>query len=140
MTEPSAPAPHGGPGPFDLEIDRRSIVKTGVWLGAITLGAFLIGWLFYERLASAELQLDPKPSPLVGVAAPSVPPAPRLQRTPERELGAFRAAERERLASWGWVDRGAGVARIPIERAIDSVAESGRLPDFSAAPAEAPQP
>lgn len=40
---------------------------------------------------------------------------------PPRGLEAHRA-QRESLARWGWVDRDAGVARIPIDRAMDLVA------------------
>jgi hypothetical protein len=43
------------------------------------------------------------------------------------------AAARERLGTYGWVDRGAGVAHIPIERAMTLVAH-GVKP--AAAPAE----
>jgi hypothetical protein len=39
------------------------------------------------------------------------------------------AKEREQLESYGWVDRDAGVVRIPIERAIQIVAENG-LPEW----------
>lgn len=36
---------------------------------------------------------------------------------------ALRAAQRARLESWGWVDRDAGIARIPIDEAIEIVVE-----------------
>jgi hypothetical protein len=37
-----------------------------------------------------------------------------------------RAARRERLGSYGWVDRKAGVVRIPIERAMELSAQGVR--------------
>ncbi len=37
---------------------------------------------------------------------------------PAGELAAMRAAEDERLTTYQWIDRGAGVVRIPIERAM----------------------
>jgi hypothetical protein len=37
-----------------------------------------------------------------------------------------RAARLERLGSWGWVDRGAGVAHIPIDRAMQLVEQGVR--------------
>ena len=55
---------------------------------------------------------------------------PQLQATPERELDAFRRAEEEILSRWGWSDRAAGRAQVPVERAIEQVAAEGRLPDF----------
>lgn len=38
----------------------------------------------------------------------------------------LRAAQRDALGRWGWVDRNAGIARIPIERAMEIVAEDAR--------------
>ena len=52
-------------------------------------------------------------------------PLPRLQTNPAADLGTLRAAEEAKLHSYGWVDRKAGVIRIPIERAIELTAERG---------------
>jgi hypothetical protein len=38
----------------------------------------------------------------------------------------LRTQQERRLSSYGWVDREAGIARIPIERAIDLRAEGTR--------------
>jgi hypothetical protein len=37
----------------------------------------------------------------------------------------LREAQRRELETWGWADRKAGVATIPIDRAIDIVAKEG---------------
>lgn len=50
---------------------------------------------------------------------------PALQIHPVADLDAYRAQEAELLNSYGWVDKGAGVARIPIDRAIDLISEQG---------------
>jgi hypothetical protein len=42
----------------------------------------------------------------------------------ERGL-ALRAAQRERLEHYGWIDRDAGIAYIPIDRAMDVVVGEG---------------
>lgn len=47
-----------------------------------------------------------------------------------------RAARRERLRSYGWVDRRQGVVHIPVERAMELVAAGAR----PAPGAEAPPP
>jgi hypothetical protein len=52
-------------------------------------------------------------------------PAPELQIAPAQDMERFRAAEQETLTSYGWVDRQAGIARIPIERAMELIAERG---------------
>ena len=50
---------------------------------------------------------------------------PVLQIDPVADLKAYEAQEEELLNSYGWVDKGAGVARIPIDRAIDIIAKQG---------------
>ena len=83
------------------------------------------------------VRAPPLPSPLEEANQPRVPPAPRLQERPENELLTFRLQEQDVLTSYGWVSESAGVARIPIERAIEILAERG-LPLTAAAPAPAP--
>ncbi|HEY6863542.1 MAG TPA: hypothetical protein VI319_06540, partial [Burkholderiales bacterium] len=51
-------------------------------------------------------------------AAPVRVDGPVLQTAAGAELEAFRAEKRERLESYGWSDRRAGRAHIPIERAM----------------------
>jgi len=55
-------------------------------------------------------------------------PQPRLQTHPGRDLRRLRADEEARLNSYGWIDRDAGVAHIPIDQAIDLLLRHG-LPD-----------
>ena len=55
-------------------------------------------------------------------------PQPRLLIKPGASLAELRAAEASDLDSYGWVDRTSGVARIPIDRAMQLLLERG-LPD-----------
>jgi len=61
----------------------------------------------------------------IGVDASKLPPEPRLEATPILDLQAMRAAEDQVLNSYGWVDKPSGVVRIPIDRAIDLLAQRG---------------
>jgi hypothetical protein len=61
-------------------------------------------------------------------------PKPRLQENPAGDLVRMRAEEQRRIDSYGWVDRKAGIAHIPVERAMDILAKTG-LPKV---PAPAP--
>jgi hypothetical protein len=54
-----------------------------------------------------------------------VPPEPRLQTHPVEDLAALRAREDAALHGYAWVDRDAGVTRIPVERAIEILVERG---------------
>lgn len=58
-------------------------------------------------------------------------PQPPLLVHPGREREKVQAAERTQLETYGWVDRRAGVARVPIERAMQLVVERG-LPEVGA--------
>ena len=59
------------------------------------------------------------------------PQFPRLQVSPPSDLNAFRAREEAELNSYGWLNKTAGVVRIPIERAMDLLLAKG-LPTRSA--------
>jgi hypothetical protein len=52
-------------------------------------------------------------------------PAPRLEVNGHAELEAFRAAERAKLNSYGWIDRKGGIAHIPIAEAMKRVVAEG---------------
>ena len=54
-----------------------------------------------------------------------IAPEPRLQTNDRADLERFRAAEEQKLNSYGWVDKDAGVIRIPIGRAMDLTAQRG---------------
>jgi hypothetical protein len=54
-----------------------------------------------------------------------IAPKPRLQVEPTKELDDYFAAENQKLNSYGWVDKTAGVVRIPIDRAMDLIAQRG---------------
>jgi len=57
--------------------------------------------------------------------AQQIPPEPRVEVQPWHQLERMRTREDEILRSYGWVDKEKGVVRIPIERAMDLVAERG---------------
>ena len=65
-------------------------------------------------------------------------PQPALLVTEPIALGEHRANEASSLAAYGWVDRGAGRVRIPIDRAKTLLLERGLPTRPGAAPAAAP--
>lgn len=60
-------------------------------------------------------------------------PEPRLEPIIGQTLAETRKREREKLTTYGWVDKSAGVVRIPIDRALELTAASG-LPSRAGAP------
>jgi hypothetical protein len=52
-------------------------------------------------------------------------PSPKNQVAPRADLVQLRERERAVLTSYDWVDKKAGIARIPIDRAISILVERG---------------
>ena len=63
----------------------------------------------------------------------ALPPGPRLQVFPRDELAEHRRTEQDQVAHYEWIDSDAGLAKIPIARAVEIVAESG-IPVFEPVP------
>jgi hypothetical protein len=108
-------------------------------LVTITIASFVV--FTCAVVIAASLLRDAERGRDTGPAAPGVAPATigmleqGLALGPPRGLE-LRARQREALERWGWVDRDAGIARIPIERAMDLVANgaAGAGPDGGPSP------
>jgi hypothetical protein len=110
------------------DVSVRPIVVAGIGL-AIALGVIALLMLgLYGLLAAREARLSPPPNPLAAAEGPRLPPEPRLQVRPVRDLHELRAAEDAILDHYGWIDKNAGVVHIPIARAIDLLAAGTQSP------------
>jgi hypothetical protein len=79
-------------------------------------------WLFELGLN----RMYPEGGPASRIGKPRIePPPPRLQSSPAADLHELRAVEDVTLSSYGWVNRDAGVIRIPIQRAMELTSERG---------------
>lgn len=127
---PDAPRNPGGIAPeeFDRDVNIKGVVWTGVGLLGITALAFVLMWFFVRGLMSAQERRDPEPLPMPEAAETALPPAPRLQATPEEELREMLAHEKALLETYGVVDSEGGYARIPIERAMELYLEGRDAP------------
>ncbi|MBI4565809.1 MAG: hypothetical protein HY716_14060 [Planctomycetes bacterium] len=89
---------------------------------SLILVSLAMGGLF-AVLARRTAVRDAEPPP---VRQPvQVLPAPRLQVNPILELDQWRAWEEQELNRYGWIDRDKGIARIPIERAMEVLRRRG---------------
>jgi len=141
MTEPRGPkgAERPAGGEFDRELDVRSVGLFGIGLALVLIVVLASLWGLLVRWKAGESARDPRPSPMSEANAPRLPPEPRLQAAPVKDMDELRAREASALASYGWVDRQAGVGRIPIDRAIDLLLQTG-LPAPPPEPSLAPRP
>ena len=116
----------------DLSVVPRFLGALG--LASVVVLLVLWGMFAYFRGKSAER--GPLPSPRMYTSAPSVP-QPRLQPNPVADYDVYRLSDQATLDSYGWVDQKAGIARIPIDRAMQLLAERG-LPWKTPTPTPAP--
>jgi hypothetical protein len=100
-----------------------------VLLSVITaVGALALFRLFASRDqggAEVTTHLGKAPDGLGGAPAGPLPPAPRLQTTPLKDLRDLVEGQKAQLEGYAWVDQGEGTVRIPIERAMALVVERG---------------
>jgi hypothetical protein len=104
------------------DISPATVLRWGAGIFVLLILAATAMWLLlgrYDRELAAE---SPAPSPLAGYG-PQEPPEPRLQVDPATDIARLRATEQQQLDGFGWVDRQAGTVRIPIERAMQLLAE-----------------
>ncbi len=136
-SHPEPPAPDVTLGHEERDVYPRPIVLAVLGLVAVSAAAFVAMHLLFNLLAAFEARETAAPSPLAGTYGLKEAPAPRLQTSPLHDLVDLRARDAAALHEYAWVDRDAGVVRIPIERAIALLAERG-LPARPAAPKEKP--
>ena len=108
------------------DIDPSVGYKFAVWLvvamllsAAIVYGTF---YVFERQQKAADVSTQKYP-----LAAGQVrqPPSPNLQNQPFKDIYSLRKTEAEKQTSYGWVDKEGGVARIPIERAMEVMLQRG---------------
>ena len=98
---------------------------------ALTVLVAVTGLAMYGMtvmLRDAEVAQDPPPPALPEARRPHEPPTPRLQADPILDMEELRYEEEAELSSYGWIDEAAGIARVPVQRAIELLVEDG-LPE-----------
>ncbi len=100
-----------------------AVVKFGLVLAMICVVVLVLMFFiagYFEKRTTAATRAS---TPLAGQRV--LPPDPRVQVQPEKDLEHLRAVEDSVLHSYGWVMREANVVRIPIARAIELTAQRG---------------
>jgi hypothetical protein len=140
------------------DVNVRLILAFGVFLVVLAAVIHIVLYGFYRGLDKLYESGQAPQNPMVQVAgsAPGVGqpenilnesetgpaatrrlvatfPEPRLQPDEYRDYVVFRKRVDEQLNSYSWIDKNTGSVRIPVDRAIELVAERG-LPVNEAAP------
>jgi hypothetical protein len=119
--------PHGTDGTSHeaRDVSFAPLVSGLIGLVALVIVSVVLARVLLGYLAVHEAGTSPPPNPLAQSFGRQVPPAPRLQPDPLQDLRTLHADEDAILNSYGWVDRKAGIVRIPVQRALELLAQRG---------------
>ena len=143
------PGHNSGEGFERQDLGARPVYQFLIGLAAAGVLVYFVIWGFYHSMDAYARRHQPKQGPLVQqvetdtrVVSPSEIdriPRPRLESNERLEINEFRLKEEQALNSYAWVDQKAGVVRIPIERAMQLVAQQGlpTMPKSGTAPPSA---
>src|SRR5512142_2215180 len=113
------------------DMNTRAVFGFLIALGIAGVLMHIVFWGMYKYLARGYVQPTPVQANTIEESAREVPqavrnmPQPKLQPDPVADLNKFRVSEEDELNTYGWVDKEAGTVHIPIEKAIDVIAEQG---------------
>lgn len=127
------PGPHGAYETTDANTSQ--IYRWGVAVFVVMFGAM-------ASMAGLHLLLEKLPAntqyqPTAMEMERTMPPKPRLQVNQQLDLRQVRENENQILHSYGWVRKESGAVRIPIDRAMDIIAERG-VPAVKPVPPQTP--
>ncbi len=108
------------------DVNVWAVGKVGIALILTTIASLVLmfGVFRYFEVRENAAQIPPAST----TTPPSaLPPEPNLMfnQSESVNLGDIRALEDKEINSYGWVDQAHGVVRIPIDRAMDIVAQRG---------------
>ena len=107
----------------ESDVVLRPVVIAGIGLLVLLVISCVAMFGLFHVLAREEARLSPPANPLAAAEGPRLPPEPRLQAHPIKDLEELRKAETELLTTYGWVDKSAGTVRIPVARAMELLAQ-----------------
>lgn len=125
--KPAAPSPETiARGHEESDVNYRAIAYVAL---AIVLSAILIHLVLLLLMGHFERQAQSQRGPMPPRQSPAETfPAPQLQVDPTQDLQRLRASEDALLGEYAWVDRGRGLIRIPITRAMELLASPSARP------------
>jgi hypothetical protein len=124
------PQPHAATGHADVhhetsDANIAGVLGFGLGLMVSAIVIHLLVLVLFQYFQGREARRVPAEYPLAASQGARLPPEPRLQTNPREDLRELRATEDELLGSYGWVDKNAGVVRIPIDAAMKLTLERG---------------
>ena len=107
------------------DVNIRAIFAFGAGLVVSAVIISFVVWVLFKYFEAREARRVTPEYPLAATQEQRKPPEPQLQTNPREDLQQLRAEEEQILNSYGWVDKNAGVVRIPIEEAMKLTVQRG---------------
>jgi hypothetical protein len=107
------------------DINFRGVLAFGLGLIVAAVLIHLAVWLLFLYFSARVTTPSGLQYPLSKGQENRLPPQPRLQTNPRKDLSDMRATEDQLLTTYGWVDKNAGTVRIPIDQAMKLTLQRG---------------
>ena len=132
------------------DVKLRPLVVFTAGLTVVGIVVYLVVFLMIRLFSGQAAREDARVAPSSSVSRPApatgeerLPPEPRIQVNAAADMEALRRQDAAVLTTYGWVDRQAGIVRIPIEVAMTQILDEGlpvRQPDSAPPAAGTPAP
>ncbi|MGH9396892.1 MAG: hypothetical protein ACRD18_08600 [Terriglobia bacterium] len=96
-----------------------------MWFGVGLLGLIVFGFVVTEVTFHYFVGHQKFAHPTTLFTKQQMPPAPLIQEHPGQQLQGYLKQQDKMLDSYGWVDRKAGIVRIPISQAMNELLQKG---------------
>jgi hypothetical protein len=109
----------------ESDVNVAAILRYGLGLFAVAVVVHIFLWWLLGAYERQNERAQTQVFPMAASQQDRLPPSPRFQENPQQELQQLREKQKALLKGYGWVNKEAGVVRIPIEEAMKLVVERG---------------
>ena len=115
--------PKKGKGYEERDANAKGVSLVLAAIAFLIVGAMIVAYVSMVFLSAKTKQEDGDLPPMFQTQVNV--PEPRLQVAPVADLKAIRAEEEKILTTYGWVDAGAQIVRIPESKAMELILKQG---------------
>jgi hypothetical protein len=109
------------------DVSVRGVVKAGIAIIASVIVSYMVTFALFGDFKKTFLRAS-APRSNLSPTEKQIPPQPRLQITPQKDLKDYVSAQEQHLSAYGWIDRKNQIVHIPIEEAMKKYIEKGSHP------------
>jgi hypothetical protein len=122
MDEPRN-TPAASPGYETRDANTAGVFTFLVILGSVLVVVSLVCWGLFRYFSAHAVDQPASESPFANTR--QIPLGPQLQVNPREDWLKFRADQEKSLETYEWENRSAGIARVPIDVAMDLLVKKG---------------